>query len=176
MRKRVGIFGGSFNPPHNGHVEVCRYLLRNGDVDEIWVVPCFNHPYGKELAPFADRMAMCRFAFNEFRSKVRVSDAESKLGDISYTVDTVRHFQGINPYFKFYFIVGSDTLDDINMWKGSLELRSMIQFVSVPRGGDSPIPDISASNIRDCIKRGKKFTELVPKEVAIYIVTHGLYS
>lgn len=175
MNKRVGIFGGSFNPPHNGHVEICRYLLQKNDVDEIWAVPCFSHPFGKDLASFEDRMNMCRFAFGEFKGKVKVLDVEERLGGVSFSVDTVKYVQSQNPDIKFSFIVGSDTLGDIDSWKGAKELKAIVPLIKVPRGINSPIPDISASNVRDCIKRGKRFTDMVPMEVAVYIVTHGLY-
>ncbi len=176
MRKRVGIFGGSFDPPHMGHVEICRYLLDHNDVDEIWVVPCFKHPFMKAMAPFEDRLMMCRFAFGQFGNKVKVMDVEKRLGDISYSLRTVEHLQGENPDIKFSLIMGSDTAKDTSSWKDAEKIRGIVPFLTVPRGPKSHIPDISSTNVRNCIKDGKRFVELVPTDVAVYIVTHGLYS
>jgi len=176
MRKRIGIFGGSFDPPHKGHVEICRHLLVKNDVDEIWAVPCFMHPYNKVMAPFKDRVMMCKFAFEEFGGRVIISDAEKKMGDVSYTINTIEHFTERYPEYKFYFIVGSDTAKDAAKWKDSEKINSLIQLIRVPRGPDSLIPDISSTDVRNCIKNGKSFKELVTRQVAVYIVTHGLYS
>lgn len=176
MRKRVGIFGGAFDPPHNGHVEICRYLLENNDLDEILVVPCAKHPFNKEMSPFKDRITMCRFAFSGLGAKVKVSDVENRIGDVSYTVRTVEYLQEHDREAQFFLVMGSDTAKDSVNWMDSERLRSMIQFKTVPRGKMSPIPDISSTQVRENIKQGKSFVELVPKEVAIYIVTHGLYS
>lgn len=176
MRKRVGIFGGSFNPPHNGHVEICRYLLKKNDLDQILVIPCFKHPFEKDLAEFKDRLLMCRFAFNEFGDKVMVSDVEKKIGNVSYTINTVKYMIDLFPDDKFYLIVGSDTEEESEGWKDINEIKSLVQFTTVPRGPKSHIPNISSTEVRKRIGSGIKFTDLVPSEVAVYIITHGLYS
>lgn len=176
MHKRIGILGGSFNPPHKGHVESCRYLLENNDCDQIWIIPCFKHPYGKELAPFKDRLTMCRFAFGEFGSRVRVTDIEEKIGGISHTIKTVQYIQQHNQRDTFYLITGEDIKRETKFWKDSAKLRSLIKFITIPRGEKSPIPNISSTEIRQNIKQGRKFTDLVTREVAVYIVTHGLYA
>lgn len=176
MRKRIGIFGGSFNPPHNGHVEICRYLLDKNDVDEVWVIPCFKHPFEKGLAPFADRMTMCRFAFATFGSKVKVKDVEAKIGETSYTINTIEHVMAGHYDHKFYLVMGSDTAKEAFSWKDSEKLRGLIQFITLPRGPASPIPNVSSTDVRDAIAREKSFKEMVPKEVAVYIITKGLYS
>ncbi len=176
MRKRIGIFGGAFDPPHKGHIEICRYLLKNNDVDEIWIVPCFKHPYNKEMSPFEDRVTMCKFAFGEFGHKVVVSKLEKQLGEVSYTIRTIEHLTVSHPDHKFYLIAGSDTAKDSVQWKDSGKIRSMIQFITISRGPTSQVPDISSTDVRDCIKKGKSFKELVTREIAVYIITHGLYS
>jgi nicotinate-nucleotide adenylyltransferase len=176
MRKRIGIFGGSFNPPHRGHIEMCRHLLENNDVDEIWVMPCFKHPFAKEMAPFEDRMTMCKFAFGEFHKKVKIVDIERKLGSVSYTLETVEYLQHHFPREKFFLIMGSDTVEEFSKWKDYQKIKLIIQTIQIKRGAGSNIPDISATEIRESIKKGRKFTELVSREVAVYIITHGLYS
>lgn len=176
MRKRIGIFGGSFNPPHKGHVEICRILITNNDVDEIWVIPCFKHPFAKELAPFEDRLNMCRFAFTNSTQRTRVLDVEKKLGGISHTVTTLEYLQHHHPDYKFYLIMGSDTAAEAKLWKDADKIASLVQFLPVSRGPQSKIPDISSTDVRMAIKNGKPFKDLVPNEVAIYIVTHDLYG
>ncbi|OGQ49633.1 MAG: hypothetical protein A3I09_01730 [Deltaproteobacteria bacterium RIFCSPLOWO2_02_FULL_47_10] len=175
MRKRVGIFGGSFNPPHKGHIEICRYLLNHNDVDEVWVVPCFKHPFGKELAPFNDRLTMCKFAFGGFEKSVRVSDIERTLGDISHTVKTLERLLQDYHDYKFFLIVGGDTTEESVMWHDAEKIRQLVQFITLPRGSESMIPDISSTNVREAIRHGRKFSDFVTREVAVYIVTHGLY-
>ena len=176
MRKRIGIFGGSFNPSHNGHVEICRYLLDNNDVDEIIVIPCFVHPFEKNLVPFDDRLTMCKFAFGEFLGKVTVSDAEKRIGKISHTIKTIQYLQNNFPNDRFFFIMGSDTMSEFDTWKDAEKIRSLVHIITLPRGSRSPITNISSTDVRNSIKNGKKFAGLVPSAVAVYIITHGLYS
>lgn len=176
MRKRVGIFGGTFDPPHKGHVEICRYLLKNNDCDEVWIVPVFDHPYAKKCASFDDRITMCRFAFGSLGGKVKVLDTERQLGGISFTINTVSHLQSEHPDIKFSLIMGSDTLAESRGWKDADKLRGLVPFLMVARGEHSEIPNISSTDVRNCIKNGEKFADLVPQDVAVYIVTHGLYS
>lgn len=176
MSLRIGIFGGSFNPPHNGHVEICKNLLFKGDVDKIWIIPCFNHPFGKELASFKDRLIMCKFAFGTFLDKIKVLDVEQRLSSISHTVRTVEYLQSEYPEYAFSLVIGGDTMEEIKVWKDFERIRSLVPFVVVPRGATSYISNISSTNVRANIKSGKKFADMVPREVAVYIITHGLYS
>lgn len=173
--KRIALFGGSFNPPHVGHVEICQYLLDRGDCDEIWIIPCFQHPFGKSLAPFEDRLTMCRFTFQEFMSKVRVLDVEKRLGGMSHTVKTIQHLKIKYPNTKFMLIMGSDISEERSEWKDFDKIKEMVEVIEVPRGPDSPITDISSTEIRRRIQDGEKYVDLVPLPVAVYIITHGLY-
>lgn len=175
MTLRVGILGGSFNPPHLGHVAICEWLLAKNKVDQILVIPCFIHPFGKDLAPFIDRYRMCLFAFQHLKPQVMVSRFEKDLGGVSHTVRTVKHLKKLNPKHKFYLVTGDDVSKQTDEWKEFKEVKSLVDIISVPRGAKSPIPDISATEVRRCLKVGEKFADLVPKEVAIYIVTHRLY-
>jgi nicotinate-nucleotide adenylyltransferase len=174
--KRIGIFGGSFNPPQKGHVEICRHLLSKNLVDQIWVVPCFKHPYDKKLAPFADRVTMCRFAFTEFFGQVKISDAEKVLGGMSYTIKTLEYFKEHYPDNKYFLILGSDTAEEAPYWKDADKISALAKIIAVPRGFGSFIPNVSSTDVREAIKIGRKFSDMVTKEVAVYIVTHGLYE
>lgn len=173
--KRIAVLGGSFNPPHLGHIEICRYLLKTNRADEILAVPCYQHPFGKKLAPFKDRLNMCRFAFQEFKDKVKISDIEEKLGGVSYTVRTLSYLNEKNPNDQFILVIGGDVEGETTDWNSMDEIMGLARMLMVPRGPNSFIPDISSSNVRENIRTGKPFMDMVTSEVAIYIVTHGLY-
>jgi len=174
--KRIGIFGGSFNPPHKGHVDICRYVFSLNQIDNIWVVPCFVHPFDKELAPFEDRITMCKFAFSEFFGRVKISDVEKALGGMSYTVRTLEYFKERYPDNKYYLIMGSDTAVDAPTWKEANKIKNLAKIIEIPRGDTSPISNISSTDVRNAIKFGNKFADMVPRDVAVYVVTHGLYG
>ena len=174
--KKIGIFGGSFDPPHLGHLEICRHFLNTEKLDQIWVVPCYKHPYSKEMASFDDRITMCKFAFGEFFGRVKISDIEKVMGGISYTVSTLERFITEYPDNRYYLLLGEDAGDDYRNWKGAKRIENIAKIMLVPRGEGSFIPDISSTEIRKAIETGGNFRDKVTKEVAVYIVTHGLYS
>lgn len=173
--KRVGLFGGAFDPPHLGHVAICRWLFTKQQVDETWVIPCFIHPFGKPLSPFEHRLAMCRFAFASFYKQVFVSAVEKDLGGISFTLRTITHLQQRFPSHRFHLIAGSDNEDRAAEWHKFDEIKKLVSVITVPRGNEGSIPDISSTDIRERVRRGERFAHLTPKEVAVYIVTHQLY-
>ena len=76
--EHIAILGGSFSPPHEGHVAICAWLLDSAEVDRVVAIPCYEHPFGKELAAFDDRLRMCQIAFEEFGSRVEVLDLEKR--------------------------------------------------------------------------------------------------
>jgi nicotinate-nucleotide adenylyltransferase len=172
--KRIGILGGSFNPPQIGHVAIANYVRDHNLVDEVCVMPCADHPYGKNLAPFVNRLAMCNLAFHGMPHVV-ISDMEAHLPTPSYTVQTLRHLQDTVHNAKFSLIIGSDTMMDIHNWKEFTEIHKLATLLEVPRGSNSPIPNVSATEIRHCIHAGQPITDLVPAPVAEYIQAHGLY-
>lgn len=180
---RIALLGGSFNPPHLGHVGIARYVVDHQLADEVWVLPTASHPYAKPLAPFADRMAMCTIAFQGI-PQVTVSDVEAKLPPPSFTVQTLRHISrsfapqkpgAQDDTVELFLIVGSDIIADVPNWKDSAEIQRLATVIEVPRGPDSIIPNVSATEIRDRIARRKIITDLVPMLVAQYIQAHQLY-
>ena len=176
MRRRIGIFGGSFNPPHKGHGEIVKWLFQKGLVDEVWVVPCYMHPFGKELAPFADRMTMARLVFAKLGLPVRVDDVEAQLGGESKTLKTVEHLLDQNKDKRFLLVTGSDIEKQTDKWHRFDRLRALVDFIKVPRGPDSPIPNISSTEVREGVASGDAdWREMVEPEIAVYIVTKALY-
>ncbi|MFH0799173.1 MAG: nicotinate-nicotinamide nucleotide adenylyltransferase [Pseudomonadota bacterium] len=174
-RKRVGLFGGSFNPPHLGHSVICRWLFAQDLVDELWMIPCFIHPFGKELLPFEDRLAMCRLAFTKLGPKVQVTDVEQRLGGTSYTLRTVEHLKAGYPDFRFSLVTGGDVSEEASGWREFDRIREQVEIIRIPRGQGSPIPDISSTEVRRRLDAREPFADLVEKEVAVYIVTKNLF-
>lgn len=174
--EQIALFGGSFDPPHQGHTAICSWLLGKEDIDRVWVIPCFIHPFGKEMAPFEERFNMCRTAFARFGKDVEVLDVEKKLGGTSVTVRTIEHLKNLYPNAKFSFAVGGDIESERNKWHQFDKLESMVSIITIPRGPGSHIPDVSATDVRSRVESGQSIAELVPPSVAVYIVSHKLYQ
>lgn len=170
---RIALLGGSFNPPHLGHVGMAKYIVDQHLADEVWVLPTASHPYSKALLPFADRMAMCELAFQGI-PHVIVTDIESKLPQPNFTVQTLRHLQK-NFSHQWMFVVGSDAAADIPNWKDSAEILKIATIIEVPRGPHSVVHNASATEIRDRIAHNTPITDLVPAPVEQYIQSHQLY-
>lgn len=173
---RVGILGGSFNPPHLGHVAMAEFVLKGGEVDQVWVVPCFEHPFDKPLLSFEDRFQMCGLAFRSLGKNVRVMDVEKKLGGKSYTLRTVQHLKKEYPNDFFWLVVGEDIAQEAKHWHQYEELKKGVEWLVLPRGEGSPIPNISASEIRMALPQRKNLQDLLSKEVIQYIEGHQLYA
>ena len=174
--KKIGLLGGSFNPPHLGHIQICHHIFDRGLSEEIWVVPCYAHPFQKELAPFADRLAMCKLAFKDLGDKVQVSEIEKKLGGISHTVRTIEHLKLQFPDISFGLIVGSDISKEKDDWKDFERIENLVDIIEVPRRKDSPIIDISSTEIRSKIKREENVDQYVLEVVVQYIKSNQLYK
>ena len=190
--KHVGIFGGTFNPVHYGHLIAAQTVGVELKLDETIFVPCAHPPHKteRELAPAKDRLAMIRLAIrnNPFFA---VSDFEIKKGGKSYSIDTVKYFRGLYPKgTRFFFIVGTDAAECLNTWKNIGELIKMVKFVGVNRPGYKPrvrhsikfksmeIPgmEISSSFIRHCRHRGRSIRYLTHERVVEYIYKKNIYK
>jgi nicotinate-nucleotide adenylyltransferase len=172
---RIALLGGSFNPPHQAHVAICAWLLNNDLADRVWAIPCFEHPFNKELADFEDRLRMTRLAFEQFGERVVVSDVERELGGVSYTVRTVAHLKSRYPDDEFSFVMGGDVSGESGMWRDFGKIEEMVSLITIPRGEGSHVPDISATEIRGRVEAGQSIDGLVPPNVEVYIVSHRLY-
>lgn len=171
----IGIFGGSFNPPHRGHLELVAYALRQPEIEEVWVIPCWEHPFGKSLAPFEDRLEMCRILFSPFGSKGSILTLEKELGGESRTLRTVRHLKRLHPGKVFTLLIGEDILSEMPRWHQPQELQREIDFCVLPRGKDSPIVNVSASDIRRKIAAGENLKTVLTDGVVDYIEKNRLY-
>ncbi len=181
---RVAIFGGSFNPPHVAHQMAALYVLETAPVDELWLVPAARHAFGKSLAPFEDRLAMCRLAADALGPRVRVSAIERDLGGESRTLKTIRRLRQDHPEHTFSLVIGADLVGEVASWQGGDELQRTVPFLVVGRGGvgqaagDAPVilPAISSTQVRAALVAGQDVRALVPRAVLDYISSHNLYK
>lgn len=182
----VAIFGGSFDPPHVGHLMACYYLLEAHGVDEVWVVPVYRHPFAKDLAPYDARVEMCEAAVGVFGGRVKVSRLEEELsreGRPVYTVDLIGELRRRFPDHVFSFIIGSDVVAELGGWKDFEKVKELARMVVLRRRGfddsgedyKAMLPEISSSWIRDAIRRGLPVEGLLPIRVLRYIHRERLY-
>lgn len=179
----MAVFGGSFNPPHVAHVLAAAYVLSTKPVDEVLVVPVYRHPFAKDLAPFADRLAMCRLAF-EWIPHVIVSAVERELGGESRTLRTLEHLSRAHPEWALRLLIGSDLLADLPKWHRFDRIEAVAPPIVIGRSGadaasapEPLLPQVSSTQIRDALAAGDvdAVRDLVPSRVLQYITAHGLY-
>ena len=163
------IFGGSFDPPHLGHMAVAQSVLETEHADELWYVPCFKHPFDKNLTASEHRVAMLRLIAT---TRIRINTFEVDRGSVSYTVDTLRHFQHEFTEHTFSFVIGSDQVADFPKWKDYQDLLKNWKRIVYPR---EKYP-LSSTQVRERIKAGKPITDLVAPDVERYIMEHKLYT
>ncbi len=181
---RIALYGGSFDPPHLGHVLSATHVLCSADVDEVRLVPTFKHAFGKPLTPFALRCDMARKAVAHLGKRVVVDPIEAELGGVSYTIDTVRAFLTRHPNADLLWVGGADTWRDRHRWKDWEELSRLVTPYVLGRDGVAPpdgvtvqatLPAVSSTAIRESVSRGVPIDHLVPPAVCAFIEAHGLY-
>lgn len=183
---RVGVYGGSFDPPHVAHVLVAAYALSVGEFDRLLVVPVFAHAFNKELAPYEERVALCELAFRHL-SGVEVSRIESRLPVPSRTLSTLEAIRGEHPGAELRLVIGADILSDAKKWHAFDEITRIAPLFVVGREGHGSVqssgfalPPISSSRVRDLCARSeesavRELEEIVPKAVLARIRELGLY-
>ncbi|HEX5062407.1 MAG TPA: nicotinate-nicotinamide nucleotide adenylyltransferase [Kofleriaceae bacterium] len=189
--RRVGLFGGSFNPPHVAHQLVALYVLETV-VDEVWFVPTYSHPFGKALAAYDHRVAMCELAVAPLGARAQVSRAEHDLAQkpdfvASRTLDLIGHFIAKHTDATFHLVVGADILGETDKWHRWDEVSRLAPPIVLGRSGyPLPVgsvetgvvmPEISATRIRDLLaNQDPGVAALLPQTVLRYIERHGLYA
>jgi nicotinate-nucleotide adenylyltransferase len=193
---RIALFGGSFDPPHVGHQMACLYVLSTYDVDALWMVPCFRHPFDKRIESFAHRAAMCRAVAEPLGPRVRVSDIEEELGGPSFTLTTVQALSARHPEHEFFLVIGADLLRERERWYGAEELLATVRFIILGRAGlesgigaselrpgrdlhhaDSlELPAVSSTQVRAQLSAGEEPAGLLCRSVLAYIRQHNLYK
>lgn len=179
---RIGLLGGSFNPPHLGHLLIATAVYAVEEIDHLWVIPTASHAFGKDLAPFADRVRMCHLAFRHLAGGAAVLDIEERLPKPSYTVNLLRALHALRPGIKPMWIAGSDVLADLPRWKEPEEVQRLARFVVVPRKGYEggarlgiDLPLLSSTDVRTLRREGRSIEGLVDREVLAYIERRDLY-
>lgn len=189
---KIGLFFGSFNPIHIGHLIIANFMATQTDLDRVWLVVSPQNPLKpkKTLARDHDRLHLVHLGIGE-NPKLRASDVEFQLPKPSYTIDTLAFLKEKYPEHEFVLIMGADNLATLHLWKnyeqlladyhlyvykrpsyalGALENHSNVQIFEAP-----PL-DISATYIRECLKAGKSVQYLVPEQVWDYLQAGGMYK
>ncbi len=186
----IAILGGSFNPAHLAHQMACLVLLEGEGFEQVWLLPTFKHAFSKKLAPFADRMEMCRRLSSVFSGRVVVCDLESRLctEQGNRSIDTMDALKSMHPGHAFTLVIGSDLLPETAKWKEFDRLRREVDFLVLQRDGflqaDYPawrttrttLPQIASSSIRAALQAKDSIQGLVPEAVRRYIEEHELYQ
>lgn len=184
---RVAFYGGSFDPPHVGHLLSAVYALALG-FDKVLVVPVFEHAFGKQMAPFDARVALCRACFRGIEG-VEVSELEATLERPSYTVRTLERLTAEHPDWELRVLVGSDVLAETHAWHEFERVQALAPLFVLPRRGhEAPelgpavLPEVSSSEVRELLAarhasadaRGR-LERLVPRAVLDITDRLGLY-
>ncbi len=187
--KKVGILGGTFNPPHLGHLIIANEVRHALGLDEVRLMPTAIPPHkGRPSDATAEqRLAMTEIAVREVQG-LTVSSFEVDRGGVSYTYDTMSQLNKLEADCEFYFIVGGDMIDNLSTWYKIDELLKIVKFVGVGRPGtvgqsafpitmvDSPQINLSSTLIRKRLNNGETVQLLLPKMVEQYIHQEELYE
>ena len=189
-RLKLGIYGGTFDPVHHGHLLLARDALEQLRLDAILFVPCARSPFKnrKPQVTDAQRMAMLRLAVKS-DSRFWLTRCELDRPAPSYAYDTAVEIGEAFPRAELFWLIGGDQLADLDKWHRAKELRGLVTFLLLPRGKTAvktwpdfvlslPQPrqiDISATEIRHRVKSNLPIDHLVPSSIAAYIKRHRLY-
>lgn len=196
--RRTAIFGGTFNPIHNGHLRLLKNISEQVSLDRIILMPTHIPPHKQteDLASEEQRLEMCRLAVEN--SNIEVSDYEITRGGVSYTVETLRHFRRLCPDDRLYFIMGSDMFLSLHTWYCFEEILSLAGIITACREENELLKlkayaetlekysaeviivpakayVISSSVIRNYVKTGKDFACYLPETIVQYINENKLY-
>jgi nicotinate-nucleotide adenylyltransferase len=188
MSRHVALFGGSFNPPHVGHLLVATYVRSVLELDAIWIMPVGSHPFGKELAPFQDRVALCA-ALAGLIPGAEVTEVDGEPGLDGRTIHTVERLRARLPDTEFSLILGADTAADWGKWFEFDRLVTLVRPIVVGRRGhgmgkppfpgvfldEVEMPPVSSTEVRARLVRDEDISGLVPRSVIAEIRRRGLY-
>ncbi|WP_423189684.1 nicotinate-nucleotide adenylyltransferase [Alkalibacterium sp. f15] len=188
-RRKVGILGGTFNPPHLGHLIIAEQVKNQLGLEKVMFLPSANPPHKKEKKTIdaKHRIAMIHESIKD-NEGFSIEEIEIRRGGKSYTYDTIVQLKEMNPDIEFYFIIGADMVEDLKNWYKIDGLLQIVQFVAVNRpyhsldtsypviAVDVPNIDISSSLIRQKVMDDCSIKYLVPTKVEKYIESEGLYK
>lgn len=201
LARKIGIFGGTFNPPHNGHIHLAEGFLQTLGLDFMLMMPVWSPPHksSEGMAPGPDRLAMCRLACQD-RPGLLVSDIELNRRGKSYTCDTIRELKTVYPDDRLYLTMGADMFVTLESWNrfpyiaanaalccaarhpGEKEKLEKTAAVLRDKYGaecfvaDIPVKEVSSTQVRETLAGGSTVSCLVPGPVLGYIKQKGLYT
>ena len=188
---KIGLFFGSFNPIHHGHLMVASFIANHTDLQQIWLVVSPQNPHKTQssLLNEYDRLHLAQLAIED-DTQIKVSDIEFKLPKPSYTIDTLTYLQEKYPQHQFYVIMGSDSFQNLPKWKNFEALIKNYQFIVYRRPGfdiiedygadmqylEAPMLELSATLIRNNCKDGITIRYLVPEDVRLEIERNNYFK
>ena len=192
MNKHIGLFFGSFNPVHIGHLIIANHMANETDLDQVWMVVSPQNPFKdkKSLAKDRDRYNLVHLAIGD-NPKLSVSDIEFSMPKPSYTIDTLTYLKEKYPNKIFYLIMGGDNVPTLPKWKNSELLIENYKIYVYKRPGydlgslashpnitsvEAPLLDISSTHIRQLIKERKSIQYLMPDAARLEIERSSIYS
>lgn len=190
-KKKVGLFFGSFNPIHIGHLIIANYMANFTELDEVWFVVSPQNPFKekKSLGNMYDRLEMVNLAIEDVEH-LKASDIEFGMPQPSYTIDSLIHLQEKYPNREFVLIMGEDNLAGLSKWKNASIILRDFKIIVYPRPGydagllkehpsvivtDTPVMELSSTFVRTAIKERKNIKYFVPDKVLDFIDKKGLY-
>jgi len=190
--RRIGLFGGSFDPVHSAHVMMARAAMNELQLNRLFIIPASRSPFKPEQPPALDndRLAMLESAFEELEG-CEIDRSELEREGISYAIDTVRDFIGRFPEAELFYLIGNDHVPTLTQWREAEALAQILTFVVVPRSGadahefpdsfrgrylEAELMDISSSNIRARLRSGEAVDHLVPPAVARILSNKRIYQ
>lgn len=182
---KIGLFGGSFDPPHSGHLTVANNIIAKKYCDVVWFVPCAQHPYQKDITSAEHRFKMLK-TFSNFS----ICSYELNKKTTSYSIETLEYFQKLFPNDQFFWIIGSDQVTDFKKWHRYEDILSSFQVLVYPRTGypfsnllqgmktleDVENVDVSSTQIKQMLKEEKSIEQLTSPEIIKYIKENNLYN
>ena len=188
---KIGLFFGSFNPIHHGHLMVASFIANHTDIQQVWLVVSPQNPHKAQssLLNEYDRLHLAQLAIED-DAQIKVSDIEFKLPKPSYTIDTLTYLQEKYPQHQFYVIMGSDSFQNLPKWKNFEALIKNYQFIVYRRPGfditedygadmqylEAPMLELSATLIRNNCKDGITIRYLVPEQVRLEIERNNYFK
>lgn len=196
---RIGVFGGTFDPPHHGHLVLAEQCREQCQLDEVWFVPAAIPPHKQDMliSPAKARCDMIEFAIAG-NSQFKLSRVELDRPGLSYTVATLEQLQAEVSTRELFLLVGADSIRDLPAWRQPDRIQELATIVAVNRGRtapteeqrqalhptvadrirfvDMPGVEISATDIRQRVAEGRSIRYLVPRAVESYILQHRLYQ
>ena len=188
---KVGLYFGSFNPIHHGHLIIANHVIQHTDIDQLWFVVSPQNPFKQNhgLLNEYHRLHLIKLAI-EGEKSLKASDIEFKLPKPSYTVTTLQYLQEEYPKHEFCIIMGSDSYQNLDKWKNAEVIMSRYHIYVYKRPGfdvredlpaqktvlDAPLLQISATHIRELVKGGKSIRYLVPDKVKEEIEANRYYK